>query len=443
MNARLHDGSMQDVLVESTQSDGQLRDSSDENHSLLAEDPLTGLPWTETLLPLITSWAGSSAIHAICLHFVGLGILANIPELQSSHSLLKEATDRLAPMIEDHDRLTRFSGNKLLVFSKRSEADLRQFLVEASDRLESFGMEAEGRHLPEIRIGMATLENKGRSTVTVEAVNTLLNDAVNVTVPLAEVVVPRHDRAESAPAPSLESAPPSEQEPASDPSFAPAPRAATLPPGPRPDTLVPPDDPAPREMFEPPTAMEQDLPAEGGAAPHVSHHNPIKTEEETTMITRGHLERTPIRHMAEASASDAGREPAASHHRLVLKGVDVVVTGLVATAVVDLDFEGRKVRGKAIGRSADSQHSGLIAEALGRAVTDLLPAGHGVVFKQAVPASTDAGDVVVTVVELLTPVRAEVLFGVAPTESEPVAGVARSVLNAVNHSIAHLLAPIE
>ena len=161
------------------------------------------------------------------------------------------------------------------------------------------------------------------------------------------------------------------------------------------------------------------------------------------MITRGHLERTPIRQMAEASASDVGREPTTSHHRLVLKGVDVVVTGLVATAVVDLDFEGRKVRGKAIGRSSDSQHSGLIAEALGRAVTDLLPAGHGVVFKQAVPASTDAGDVVVTVVELLTPERAEVLFGVAPTESEAVAGVARSVLNAVNHSIAHLLAPIE
>ena len=105
MNAHLHDGSMQDVLVESTQSDGQLRDSSDENHSLLAEDPLTGLPWTETLLPLITSWAGSSAIHAICLHFVGLGILANIPELQSSHSLLKEATDEHHPPLHQARRV--------------------------------------------------------------------------------------------------------------------------------------------------------------------------------------------------------------------------------------------------------------------------------------------------------------------------------------------------
>jgi hypothetical protein len=156
------------------------------------------------------------------------------------------------------------------------------------------------------------------------------------------------------------------------------------------------------------------------------------------MITRGHLERTPIRQPEVATAAVEG-PPAVSPHRLILTGADVVVTGLVATAVVDLNFEGRKVRGKAIGRKSDSHHVGLIAEALGRAITDLLPAGHGVVFKQAVPTSTDAGDVVVTVVEFLTPDKAQILFGVAPTESEPVAGIARSVLNAVNHSIAHLL----
>jgi hypothetical protein len=129
-----------------------------------------------------------------------------------------------------------------------------------------------------------------------------------------------------------------------------------------------------------------------------------------------------------------------SEHRLILKGVDVVVTGMVATAVVDLDFSGQRVRGKAIGRSSDTHHFGLVGEALARAVTDLLPAGHGAVFRQAVSTATDAGDVVVTVLEFLTPDRTEYLFGVAPTEGEPVAGVAKSILNAVNHPAAMLLA---
>jgi len=387
---------MQDVPADGAPGPGQPGASADGNHSLLAEDPLTGLPWTEMLLPLIMNWAGASAIHAICLHFVGLGILANIPELQSSHSLLQEATERLAPLMKDYDRLTRFSGNKLLIFSKRSEAGIRGLLVDVSDRLESFGVEAEGRHLPEIRIGMATLGAGGHTVVTVEAVNSLMTEAVTGTIPLSEVVAPRHELAGDAP----ESLPQS--------SSGAAERTA-----------------APVSPITP----------EPEAAEHTTD-----TDEETAMITRGHVERTPIRQAVEPTAPAADRQPAVSDPRLVLKAVDVVVTGLVATAVVDLDFRGRQVRGKAIGRSSDSHHIGLIAEALGRAITDLLPAGHGVVFKQAVPASTDAGDVVVTVVELLTPDRAQVLFGVAPTEAEPAAGVARSVLHAVNHSLAHLLA---
>jgi hypothetical protein len=456
--------------------DGQ-PEAAGEDPSLLSEDALTGLPWTETLLPLITSWAGSSTIHAICLHFVGLGILANIPELQSSHSLLKEATDRLAPVMKDHDRLTRFSGNKLLIFSKRPESDIRQFLIEVSDHLESFGVEAEGRHLPEIRIGMATLAQRGHTPVVVDAVNGLLNDAVNGTIPLADVVAPRQEHAEGTEMRPLQPSTGAEVQ------LEPIPTSPSGPDGLRPgsglepgvatppdvpvssEAPVPPDVPAslagparPAEEPDVPDTLEGTTPARPAetrtssgqpswywkdrGSSEVTHHT-TTTDEETTMITRGHLERTPIRQAPEASPVAGDRHAAVSPHRLILKTVDVIVTGLVATAVVDLDFEGHKVKGKAIGRSSDSHHIGLIAEALGRAVTDLLPAGHGVVFKQAVPTSTDAGEVVVTVVELLTPERTEFLFGVAQTESEPVAGVARSVLNAVNHSLAHLLGSAE
>ncbi len=159
------------------------------------------------------------------------------------------------------------------------------------------------------------------------------------------------------------------------------------------------------------------------------------------MITRGQFDRTPIRQPAASPGPGPVMPAGGTGHRLILKSVNVVITGLVATAITDLDFEGRLVRGKAIGRNTEGHQVDLVAEALTRAVTDLLPPGH-VVFKQAVPASTDAGDVVVTVVEFLTPERTDYLFGVAPITAEPVEGVARSVLNAVEHSTAPLLAAV-
>ena len=383
MSARISNGDSSDGSADSLPGHAYAADPGGADHSLLAEDPLTGLAWTETLLPLVTNWAGTSAVHVVCLHFVGLGILASLPEYQSSHSLLREATERLVPLMGDEDRLTRFSGNKLLVFSKRPEATVRRLMVDISDRLETFGTEVEGRHLPEVRVGMAMLGGHGQGTVTPDAMNTLMSDAAEATIPIAEIVAPREQR-------------------------------------PEPEVALPAAVPLP---------AAQDLPRQ------ITQTN---EETETPMIIRGHPERTPIRPVDSPEPAVPSRRPA-SDHRLILKAVDVVVTGLVATAVVDLDFEGRRVRGKAIGRSAESHHIELVGEAMTRAVTDLLPAGHGVVFRQAVSTSTDAGDVVVTVVEFLTPDRNEFLFGIAPAEGEPIAGLARSVLNAVNHPTALLL----
>lgn len=461
MSTRISNGAFRDASGDETPGDQHASNANGAaDHSLLAEDPLTGLPWTETLLPLVTNWAGAAAVHAVCLHFVGLGILANIPEYQSSHSLLREASDRLTPLMEDDDRLTRFSGNKLLLFSRRAEPGVRALLVEIADRLETFGMDVEGRHLPEVRVGMAMLGGRGRA-VTVEAMNSLMSDAAGVTVPMAEVVTPKAKDAPPSGAETVSTAPAEvpvytmpaahistepdvtadvrSHTPARTPivAYAPvtpaAPAASTAPATAMPDEAAAIDETAPRES------------AEAVRTPSIAHEIsdqiPERVEEtETTMITRGHPERTPIRHTTEAPVSVAGSKGTMiSEHRLILKGVDVVVTGMVATAVVDLDFSGQRVRGKAIGRSSDTHHFGLVGEALARAVTDLLPAGHGAVFRQAVATATDAGDVVVTVLEFLTPDRTEYLFGVAPTEGEPVAGVAKSVLNAVNHPTAMLL----
>jgi hypothetical protein len=322
-------------------------------------------------------------------------------------------------------------------------------------------MDVDGRHLPEVRVGMAMLGGRGRVAITVEAMNSLMSDAAGVTIPMAEVVTPKAEDAhpDGAQAASR-AAVPTQTHTASTAQSPPEPTAATEVPVPAAPPAAatalrvpgPPESPAadvvPRAAVTPdfPVIPYTPAPQEAAAqalpaAPEISDQPPERVEEmETTMIIRGHPERTPIRPAPESPVSMAGpRGVAVSEHRLILKGVDVVVTGLVATAVVELDFNGQKVRGKAIGRSSDTHHLGLVGEALARAVTDLLPAGHGAVFRQAVPTATDAGDVVVTVLEFLTPDRTEYLFGVAPTEGEPVAGVAKSVLNAVNHPTAMLL----
>ena len=423
MATRIFDDNLKYEPVDGTHGSEHAVNPSDEDHSLLEEDPLTGLPWTETLLPLVKNWAGASVVHAVCLHFVGLGILANLPEFQSSHSLLREATERLAPLMGDDDRLTRFSGNKLLLFSKRSEGGVRELLVEIADRLDTFGTEIEGRHLPEIRLGMAMLDERGSGAVSVDAMNGLMSDAAGATVPMAEVVTPRDQRDDAGGPP-----------PASEP---PAPQALPEPLVASTAQAMPAPPAAPRVEVAP-KAPTTPAPA---VTPETSDQPPETGEEmETTMIIRGHPERTPIRPVGEPHAPAAvSRSAPHSDQRLILKAVDLVVTGLVATAIVDLDFEGRRVRGKAIGRSAEGHHTALVGEAITRAVTDLLPAGHGAVFRQAVSASTEAADVVVTVVEFLTPDSTELLFGVAPTEGEPVAGVAKSVLNAVNRPTAWLL----
>lgn len=428
MSMRISDGDFEQAPTDTTYSHDHARERNGEDHSLLAEDPLTGLPWTETLLPLVTNWAGSSAVRAVCLHFVGLGILANIPEFQSSHSLLREAAERLSPLISDEDRLTRFSGNKLLIFSKRSEAAVNGLLEEIAERFTAFGTEVEGRHLPEIRTGMAALGGHARAAVTVEALNALMSDAAGATVPIARVVMAR-----------LQPPPPDGLTSEPEPPAAPAPNPPVhleLPE--TPDIPAMPELPLDTSHIQ--AAQDQSAAHDPMAVPSVSDQT-FKTSEETeTMIIRGHPERTPIRPVMDAPARQAVPiDVPEAGHRLILKAVDVAVTGLVATAVIDLDFEGQRVRGKAIGRSSEGHPIALVGEAMTRAVTDLLPAGHGTVFRQAVLTVTEAGEVVVTVVEFLTPDRTDFLFGVAPTEGEPVAGVARSILDAINRRTARLL----
>lgn len=443
MTTRTHDGDLQNRPADDAH-DREPEGTRGPDNTLLMEDPLTGLPWTETLLPLVTSWARMTAVHAVCLHFVGLGILANLPEFQSSHSMLQEATDRIVPLMDDDDRLSRFSGNKLLLFSRRAEPAVRTLLAEISERLSGVGTEVDGRHIPEIRVGVARLGGGEPSAITAEKVNALISNAADATAPMAEIAAGRAvSGALNGPSPAA--SPVAEPGPGDADVAAGAPppataRAAPLAPAIA-DAPALADTPTPAQVETEPAPAAPQVPMEQPAAtaPATGRIQAAAVEAEEIMIIRGHPERTPIRPMAEPAPGTVPMSAPDPGHRLMLKTADVHVTGLVATAIVDLDFEGRHVRGKAIGRSAEGHHIPLVGEAMTRAITDLLPAGHGAVFRQAVTAQTDFGDAVVTVVEFLTPDSTDFLFGVAPVENGAFGGVARAIMNAVYPHAAHLL----
>lgn len=351
---------------------------------LITEDPLTGLPWTETVLPLIMKWAANRTVHAACFHFVGLGILAGHPEFQSSQSVLRTAAKRLTPHLGGGDRVTRYSGNMLLLFSTRPDAEVRQLVDQIREELATLGIDINGQRVPQIRVGTAVLP-VGDSPVTMDTLNSLIASAVDETLRAREAGPSLHG-----PWPSVEEQAPAEEETV-DLGF---------------------------------TGSAESIPGE---------------ETEPIMVVRGYPDRTLIRQAEGAAPPTPARAEDLSEGRLALREVRVHVTGLVATAIVDLDFKGRPVRGKAIGRSAEKHHLPLVAEAVARAATDLLPPGHGAIFRQAVTAPTDFGDAVVTVVEFLTPDSDEILFGVSAAEGESAEGVARSVLSAINRRTARLL----
>ncbi len=361
-------------------SDGMTEGDEPQNH-LLTENTFADLPWTEALLPLAMHWAATRVVRAVCIRFSASSTPARMEEVQTSEALITEAAVRLGPLMGDEDRLSRFSGNTLLLFSTRADEASTALLAAISEGLTSLRTESDGRWVPEIRMGMATLQPSDQSPVTMEAMNSLISAAEEATVPIGV----RHEL----PAPHLDGS------------------------GGFPDT--------------------RDLSSE---------ESTTGEESEPIMITRGHPERPAVRPMEQSAAAATAPSGPVSEHRLILKAVEVHVTGLVATALVDLDFDGRKVRGKAIGRSSEEHHLELVAEAMARAVTDLLPAGHGAVFRQAVPTATDFGEALVTVVEFLTPDSDEFLFGVAPQlDGNPSEAVAKSILSAVNHRTARMLDP--
>lgn len=150
-------------------------------------------------------------------------------------------------------------------------------------------------------------------------------------------------------------------------------------------------------------------------------------------------------HVAEPSPMDAPQEAPAPRipliqERIVLEGVQLNLSGRVATAVVRLREGGRRVSSRSVGRNVEQRRLHLLGDAAARALTELLPIGFGVVLSDIQSVSTEAGEAVIAAVTLLAPDGEEVLMGVARTEAGVAEASARAVLSAVNRRLAHVFA---
>ncbi len=120
--------------------------------------------------------------------------------------------------------------------------------------------------------------------------------------------------------------------------------------------------------------------------------------------------------------------------RVVLRVVNLELTGFVASAIVEVVHGDCKGTGKVVGRNTPERYCFLVAGATARALTELFPRGFGIVLQNVYPVRSEVINALSTVVLFLTPTREELLLGIALDDSLP-STAAKAVLNAVNRRI--------
>jgi len=147
----------------------------------------------------------------------------------------------------------------------------------------------------------------------------------------------------------------------------------------------------------------------------------------------------PPSHMEVSEEVRLGRA-AFIEERIVLEGMQLNLSGHVATAVVRLRERARRVSSRSAGRNVEARRLHLAGDAAARALTELLPLGYAVLLTDVQVLATEAGEAVVAAVTLLAPDGELVLMGVARTDAGIAEAAVRAVLNAVNRRLAYVFA---
>lgn len=405
------------------------------------EDGITGLPWSVSLRGDAARLATGGDLHVIAVHLSGLDTLMDVYGYKAAHSVLRQISRRMKRLMDDRDRLTRHCGDKLLIFTARSLAEIKTLVDMIHQQVAAVGLETDGDRLPHSRIGVATVDRlTDADPVAAQAVI----DAVIISAEVASTgaeapagpiqvepraAVPAPQTFRSDVEPEMSEAPAIRETPAPEAPATPEPAA--------PETLddlrvvLPVEEPEPPVYELPPEPQpQQEVPAAPSAPEEVS---PVAAAMPAAEEPSAPMPSEPVQPAAMPVPGPDGAG------RIRFKGASLDVSGMVATATVKLVLGEREVIGRAVGRNAQERRLFLAAEAAARAVTEFLPQGYGVVIHDIQPAPPEVGKALWAAVLFLTPNGEESLLGIAPIDDMAFEAAGKAVLNAVNRRVGLLL----
>ncbi len=410
-----------------------------------AADPLTGLPWTSAVSSDAAAWVLEQDLHAVCIHLMGLDILIEAHGPRALQTVLREAAQALKQRLTDRDRLTRHSGDKLLIFTTRPMQDVEALVDTIHDTIPSVAVEVGMERFPQSRIGVASLsrtDDPAEAGALIEALVISAEAASTAVEPLeqeAPAASPQNGAGETSSALYTEYP---EQSPPAEPTTGAAEVSAQLPPTPE---AVPEQDEVTAVISEfpkwdfiesspPVTTLTSALVPPIAATPPAPVAVEVRAEP-----SPAHPAPPPEVESAHEAPKEEPVRTVEGAKRLALKRVSLDLSGQVATALVELILGDRRAVGKTVGRDGEDRRLLLIAEATARAVTEFLPRGYGVTIHHIQHAPAEVGNALWSVVFFLTPTEEQSLMGIAPANGDLTEAAVNSVLNALNRRIGMLI----
>ncbi len=410
-----------------------------------AEDPLTGLPWTHAVTAEAAKMACESDVHVVCVRLTGLDTLIETQGYRSSQAVLRHAALALKPHLHAHDRLTRHSGDKFLIFTARSLQDVETLVDTIHQEIATVAATVGATGLPQSQIGVASLPREEDATEASALIDALVisAEAASTAIEPQEAPAETHGGrdevfAQMSPLPSAaepsESRVPVEAAAATGETVHPAAHISRPAPESFGETLplaaAETTTPAPKQPTEKPLTLSPQEAPMLQASPTTPRPNPESTAPAPRPIVVEPMPATPL---------SEGIRIIDNTKRLILKSVNLDVAGQVATATVQLALGDRRVMGKAVGRDTEDRRLYLVAEATARAITEFMPRGYGAILHHIQHAPAEVGVALWSLVILLTPTGEQSLLGIALADGSLTEAAANSVLNATNRRIGVLL----
>lgn len=387
-------------------------------------DPITGLPWSASIREQAAEWAADRELHAVTLEVAGLGVLIDAFGYRAGQSILKQVSGLVSRQLDRRDLLGRHSGSTFLIVTQRPYEELEGLLRQIRERVFTLSIETVEGRIPEGRFGVAGMDPVAAGDDAAAAVDALI---ISAEVALKQVGVqriapPTGNGGPEALVPPAAAA--EEHEEVSvraqrDPAVVQAPPVA-----------APPLEPVAEPALDPTVLVDTEAAAANGETPPM---------EETVAVEEPG-------DGAEAPAVASGTEEAASDdeaeaERVTFVRCNVSDSGMAATVEVEIQFGGRTAIGKVVGRKAPERLPYLIGEATGRALTELLPHGFGVVLQDLRHVTQSDTEALWATVMLVSPDGEEKLLGIAPGRDGGNDAPARAVLNAINRRLTLILKP--